>query len=157
MLAKSFHAVGLEACCALLRHRVEQTVNNFGLAPQQLAQQLGHKAMPPSEQCRHSKIPPKQRFQRETFCALRLDFWLKSIDISIYTLNSSTTSMLSMLPSKDGLLHLCGAFEPLFCQDVAVLLRSWNTRSPPGDDPTSTAARRRVVRPKAAGKSRRCG
>lgn len=58
-----------------------------------------------------------------------------------------------MLPSKGGLLHLCGAFEPLFCQDVAVLLRSWNTRSPPGDDPTSTAARRRVVRPNAEGKT----
>lgn len=34
----------VKACCALLRHRVEQTMNHFGLAPQQLAQQLGHKA-----------------------------------------------------------------------------------------------------------------
>ncbi|CAK9047778.1 unnamed protein product, partial [Durusdinium trenchii] len=32
-----------EACCALLRYNVEQSVNHFGLAPQQLAQQLGHK------------------------------------------------------------------------------------------------------------------
>ena len=33
----------LQACCALLRHKVEQSANHFGLAPQQLAQQLGHK------------------------------------------------------------------------------------------------------------------
>ena len=34
-----------ETCCALLRASVEPTENHFGLKPQQLAQQLGHKAL----------------------------------------------------------------------------------------------------------------